>query len=193
MDATLAARLLTVALALPGPYYPPGHAPETASERAARVELIVTAASRAADDGEWPGTPADLAASVLTVSWYESRRWALEVHDGRKRGDHGSSICLAQIWSKDRTLAATTPEATRRCFERAVEILELHAHRCGIRNIDEERIARLFGAYGTGRTCHAMDWSRNRARTWARFAKAVASEDPANVTAVTSTKGHGVH
>jgi hypothetical protein len=191
MDVTVAARLLAVALALPGPYYAPGKDPETAGERAQRVQLIVDAASEVADGATWPGTSADLAASILTVSWYESRRWALEVHDGRKRGDHGSSICLAQIWSKDSTLAATTPEATRRCFERAAEILELHAQRCGIHGIDEWQIARLFGAYGTGRTCGAMPWSQNRARLWARFARAAVANEP-RVTAATDRTRTGV-
>ncbi len=174
---TFLARLLAAALLLPPPYYPPGHEPETAAERAARIEMIVTVAVQEANATEdWPGTPEDLAAALLTVTWHESRRWALEVHEGRVRGDGGASICLAQIWSRDRSLAGSSREATRRCFRKAADILVLHARRCGIVRMDEHGIARLLGAYGTGRTCHVMPWARKRARIWARLMRA--SETP---------------
>src|SRR5882672_8771652 len=155
------ARLLAAALVLPPPYYSPGHQPETATERAQRIEVIVSAAvaeSKAVQG--WPGREEDLAAAILSVTWFESRRWALEVHAGARRGDHGASVCLAQIWTYDRSLAGTSPEATRRCFRKAAEILAMHAARCGIRRIDEMQMARLLGAYGTGRTCHTMPWAR---------------------------------
>ena len=164
------ARLLAAALALPGPWYLPGHEPETADQRAQRVETIVTAAIAESHQVEgWPGTDDELAAAMLSVTWFESRRWALEVHDGARRGDHGSSVCLAQIWSHDRSLAGTSPEATRRCFRKAAQILGMHAARCGIRRVDEMQMARLLGAYGTGRTCHTMPWARKRARLWAKL------------------------
>src|ERR1041385_943115 len=86
---TLLARLLAIALALPPPYYLPGREPETQAERAARVERIVAAAiseSAAVGKDEWPGTTEDLAAALLAVTFFESRHWALEVHDGRGRG-----------------------------------------------------------------------------------------------------------
>ena len=41
---TFLARLLAAALALPPPYYLPGHEPETAAARSARIEVIVSAA-----------------------------------------------------------------------------------------------------------------------------------------------------
>ena len=178
---TLLVRLLAFALALPPPYYLPGHEPETQAERAARVERIVTAAvaeSIAVDKDEWPGTKEDLAAALLAVTFYESRHWALEVHDGRARGDRGESVCLAQIWTKDRSLAGTSSEATQRCLHRAVEILVLHSRRCGLRYMDQWQVARLFGAYGTGRTCAATDWSKKRASLWARIRRAASDAPP---------------
>src|SRR5689334_9855824 len=122
---TLLARLLAIALALPPPYYLPGREPETQAERAARIERIVAAAvseSASVDKADWSGTTEDLAAALLAVTFFESRHWALEVHDGRARGDRGASVCLAQIWTKDRSLAGTSSEATERCMHRAVEI-----------------------------------------------------------------------
>ncbi|HEX4334622.1 MAG TPA: hypothetical protein VH062_01840 [Polyangiaceae bacterium] len=174
---TFFARLLAAALLLPQPYYLPGHEPETASERAQRVEVIVSSAVAESREVEgWPGTPDDLAAAILSVTWFESRRWALEVHSGKRRGDHGASVCLAQIWTYDRTLAGTSPEATRRCFHKAAQILAMHANRCGIHRMDEPNMARLLGAYGTGRTCHTMPWARKRARLWARLMDAAAAD-----------------
>jgi hypothetical protein len=164
------ARLLAAALVLPPPYYLPGHDPETAAARAHRIEVIVSAAvSEAKAVESWPGTREELAAAILSVTWFESRRWSLEVHDGARRGDKGASVCLAQIWTYDRSLAGTSPEATRRCFRKAAEILAMHANRCGIRRIDEMLMARLLGAYGTGRTCHTMPWARKRAHLWAKL------------------------
>jgi hypothetical protein len=175
---SLLARLLTAALLLPQPYYPPGHEPETPQERASRIEVIVSAAVDASEATEdWPGTKEELAAALLSVTWYESRRCALEVHDGRARGDHGASKCLAQIWTEDRSIVGTSKEATLRCFERATEILVLHAKRCGIRRIDELQMARLFGAYGTGRTCHSLPWARMRARHWTNLLRAASAAD----------------
>jgi hypothetical protein len=174
---TFIARLLAAALLLPQPYYLPGHEPETAAERANRIEVIVSAAVDESQKVEgWPGSPEDLAAAILSVTWFESRRWALEVHDGARRGDHGASVCLAQIWTYDRSLAGTSPEATRRCFRKAAQILAMHANRCGIRHMNEPNMARLLGAYGTGRTCHTMPWARKRARLWARLMDAAASD-----------------
>jgi hypothetical protein len=172
---TLLVRLLAFALALPPPYYLPGREPETKAERAARIERIVAAAiaeSNAVDKDEWPGTTEDLAAALLAVTFYESRHWALEVHDGRARGDRGKSVCLAQIWTQDRSLAGTSSEATHRCMRRAVEIMVLHSRRCGFRYMDQWQAARLFGAYGTGRTCRATHWSKQRASLWARIRRA---------------------
>ncbi len=174
---TLLARLLAIALALPPPYYLPGREPETEAQRAARIERIVAAAvseSASVDRDEWPGTEEDLAAALLAVTFFESRHWALEVHDGRARGDRGKSVCLAQIWTADRSLVGTSQEATQRCMRRAAEILVLHARRCGIPYVDQWQMGRLLGAYGTGRTCQSSDWSRKRAGLWARFRRAAA-------------------
>jgi len=181
---TFLARLLAAALLLPPPYYSPGHEPETAPERAARIEIIVSSAISQAEATEgWPGTKEELATAILAVTWYESRRWALEVHEGRVRGDKGASICLAQIWSHDHALVGTSREATDRCFRRAADILVLHAKRCGLRRIDRWEMARLLGAYGTGRTCHSMPWARKRAGLWATLTKASASPSSEMLTA----------
>ena len=189
---TFFARLLAAALALPQPYYQPGHEPETAAQRAHRIEIIVSSAMSESQGAEgWPGTDEELAAAMLSITWFESRRWALEVHDGARRGDHGASVCLAQIWSRDRSLAGTSPEATRRCFHRAAQILAMHAARCGIRRVDEMQMARLLGAYGTGRTCHTMPWARKRARLWARFMTAAVDSVPTDMHALPAGKMTG--
>jgi hypothetical protein len=129
---------------------------------------------------------------MLSITWFESRRWALEVHDGARRGDHGASVCLAQIWSHDRSLAGTSPEATRRCFHKAAQILGMHAARCGIHRVDEMQMARLLGAYGTGRTCHTMPWARKRARLWAHFMTAATDSAPPEMPAVPPGKLTGL-
>lgn len=129
---------------------------------------------------QWPGTSEDLALALLAITWFESRHWALEVHDGRARGDHGASVCLAQVWSKDQTLAGTSMASTRRCMQKAAEILVLHAQRCRVRNIDEHQTARLFAAYGTGRTCHATRWADKRAGLWGHLKKKSAPSGTVN-------------
>lgn len=163
------AKLIAIALTLPPPYYPPGREPESHSVRSARIETIVTAAVDEAEwaSDRWPGSSEELALALVSVTWFESRRWAIEVHDGRARGDRGASICLAQVWSRDASLAGTSLGATRQCMRKAAEIFLLHADRCRVRSIDEHQIGRLFGAYGTGRTCHSTRWAGRRAAFWA--------------------------
>jgi hypothetical protein len=184
------ARLLAAALVLPPPYSLPGRDPETAAARASRIEVIVSAAVSEANAVEgWPGTREELAAAILSVTWFESRRWSLEVHDGARRGDKGASVCLAQIWTYDRSLAGTSPEATRRCFRKAAEILAMHANRCGIRRVDEMQMARLLGAYGTGRTCHTMPWARKRAHLWAKLMHEAAAPPSGLPATASSSRG----
>lgn len=162
--------LLAVALSLTQPWYLPSQAPETPAERTARITTIVTAAVDVDIAPEWPGTRGEMAAALLALTWYESRRWALEVHDGRVRGDHRHSVCLAQVWTRDETLVGTSYEATRRCMQRAAEILVLHAGRCRVRRLDFYGAAVLVTAYGRGRGCTPARWAEERVRLWQRFA-----------------------
>jgi len=60
--------------------------------------------------------------------------------------------------------------------------MSLHASRCGVRNVDEWQMARLLGAYGTGRTCHSMPWARKRAHLWAKLMKEATLEPGAPPT-----------
>ncbi len=188
---TFLARLLAVVLSLPPPYYTPGHEPESAQARAARIETIVTTAVQEAEEArdEWPGAPEELAIALVSVTWFESRRWAIEVHDGRWRGDRGASVCLAQVWSKDRSLVGTSMEATRQCLKRATEILLLHANRCHIRRIDQHQMSRLFTAYGTGKTCRSSRWARPRAAFWSALKRRAEQSTPDLRRAVLSPPG----
>lgn len=126
----LVARLVALALSLGQPYYPPGKAPETAAQREERVSAIIRAADAVEDPPEWPGTHDELVAALLAVSWYESGRWRLEVHDGRVRGDHRRSVCLAQVHGGGDDLVGTDFEATVRCFRRAAEIFASNSSVC---------------------------------------------------------------
>ena len=170
------AYLLALALALPLPWYAPGAEPETSAERTARIDLIVRAAVDATEQPPegWPGTPEDLAAAVLAKTWHESRRWALEVHDGTVRGDlHpvtgiGRSCGLGQTWGRCDHVG-TSFEQTRAHLADVAAILAYHAQRCRVRRLNERSVALLFGAYGTGRTCRPLVSSWPRARLWERL------------------------
>jgi hypothetical protein len=162
--------LLAAALALPLPWYPPGRSPETDDARRDRIALIVESAVAAADVGhpDWPGDDNSLAAAVLAKTWHESRRWAVEVHDGTVRGDRGRSCGLGQVWGGC-SAVGTSLAATRAHLHDVARILAHSARQCRVRRIDERTIARVFAMYGTGRTCVPGAWVIPRAHLWTRM------------------------
>lgn len=162
---SLQAALFAAAVALPGP-----HADrEPVAERRARVGNIAQAIASETDD-------APLAFATLTKWWWESGRFLRAVHAGELRGDGGKAACLGQLhqtlgWvSRSEWLASqgTDLAATRVCARITIRVLSMHSDRCRLtRPWSEYQVAQLFGAYGSGRTCHGrFRWAQNRARMW---------------------------
>lgn len=188
--------LLSVALALPPPWYAPGQAPETPAQRDQRIETIVEAsvlAAQPAPEG-WPGTRAELSSALLAISWWEGIRWRLDVHQGRKRGDHdprlgrGHSCGLAQLWDHCDHMG-TSLEATTEHFREAAEILARSAAQCRVRVVTEHTMRRAIGMYGSGKRCGG-GWARPYARLWERFrASTVRRPGPTAVALLEPTKG----
>lgn len=189
MSATTVAIWLTaIATRLPGPWYPPGEAPETPAKRTDRVALIAHAVADVTQPPEthvgaippasWDGwTHRDRALAVLVKIWNESARFSLDVHSGKRRGDSGASVCLAQIhrggWIDAelwRSLPGTSLEATTRCVRVAYAILGASLERCtSSRTASRWALARAYALYGTGKTCSPVGrpWAQQRATMWA--------------------------
>lgn len=170
---SIAAALYTAALTLPGPYYPPGRAPETCAERAERVAVIALAIEAETHDAdhwaeEW--SREDWAWAGFAKTWAESGRFRREVHDGRLRGDRGVSVCLGQIYGGGEALVGVDFDATRRCLREVFRHLQLHQQRCRVWKPTVTGIARVFSGYGTGHSCSASrSWAVRRAALWARL------------------------
>jgi hypothetical protein len=165
--------LFLAALRLPEPYYPPGACPETGAQRALRLSVIALAieAETADADGWHEGwSREDWAWMALVKTWWESGRFRLEVHDGRKRGDHGRSVCVGQIMNGGPDLVGTDYESTRRCYREVLRILHLHQMRCRVWAPTAGGVTRVFSGYGSGYAC-SSEWSssRQRAGMWARL------------------------
>lgn len=178
----LAEQLLTAALAMAPPYYPPGHEPELPQERDRRLAVIAVAIERAAETATerdwWPRQHrAELAWQLWAISYQESRHWALEVHDGRQRGDRhlGGSICLVQInrgnplargWAG---LAGTDLASTTRCLETGARSLGHALRHCAKvakwhSSTRWHSLASAHSVYATGSTCWL--WSGAGPRIW---------------------------
>lgn len=178
---TLAAKLLTVALALPAPWYPPERPPETGLERALRIQRLTEALVLEAKNPPacWRWSTADLAWAGLVITWWESGRWRVEVHDGTRRGDAGRSVCLAQIHDGGEELVGTDLASTRRCIRTAYEHLARHARRCLPKDAEPSpwHMAAVFTGFGTGHSCDpahdsphlGSNWALERARQWWRL------------------------
>lgn len=169
---SLAIALWTAALSLPEPYYPPGRAPETCAERAERVAVIALAIEAETHDADhwaedWERE--DWAWAAFAKTYDESRRFALEVHDGRARGDHRQSVCLGQIYGGGDELVGVSLEATRRCYREVLRHLQLHQRRCRVLVPTRAGLERVFSGYGTGFSCGPRAWANRRAALWARL------------------------
>lgn len=122
--------------------------PETEEQRSERLTMIaeVNAATAYGEKGKnaTPWRPKDDLALLTAIQRGESA-FEYRVHAGEKShigtADAGRARCLGQIhhvkawWSKDewRTLAGTSREATRRCAEAILRILQYHSNRCRLR------------------------------------------------------------
>lgn len=169
--------LLLLLFALPAPAYV-----EREEDTAARFGTIAAAVEGAvtAEHAGWPWSLDELATMVATVSWYESGRYAPEVHSGKRKGDGGRSHCLAGIMNVGGTWNTTAEwkrsvgfdlEPTTMCMQLSARFMSRHAARCFGRapgKLDSWKAAVLFWAYGTGKGCTRKPpkWAQQRAWTW---------------------------
>jgi len=168
------AAILALLLSFPMPWYRHHAPPETKEEYQARLEVIAEALDLELS-GLDPYLKLELAAGTSVKIQGESAL-KLEVHDGRKRGDWGKSICLGQqkqLWgmTKDEweSLAGTSLEATRRCIRGVVRLL--HAAildpACIKTTKGSERWARAFTRYAYGsRDCTPGRREISRSYSW---------------------------
>jgi hypothetical protein len=169
---TLAVSIFVAALSLPGPWYPPGRCPEADAQRAERLAVIalaLAAETHDADDWAEDWLRADWAWAAFVKTWHESRRFAVEVHDGRKRGELGE-VCLGQIMGGGDDLAGTDIESTRRCYREVLRLLQLHRQRCLVRVPSIAGVTQIFSGYGSGYSCSSSWlWAQQRAAMWGRL------------------------
>jgi hypothetical protein len=174
----LKAALLSVALSLPSPWYPPGKNPETNEQYRARVGVIAEAVALEADAAAgWKWGTRALAVATLTLMYHESR-FDLPVHSGDILGDHGRASCLGQIhvsglvpkqeWLE---LTGVDVDSTRRCARATMRLLVAQYRSCGLHKqpLSMEGMASMFAKYATGTSCRPSGSSRARALEWQRF------------------------
>lgn len=108
-------------------------------------------------DELWRWSDNDLAWVTLTKIYHESIWFSVDVHDGRKRGDGGKSVCLGQIMHGAEELVGTDLDSTRNCVRRVMAYLIMHQHGCLAKQAKPSSwsVARVYAGYGTGRTCNA--------------------------------------
>jgi hypothetical protein len=169
--------LLTIALTLPPPWYPPDKNPETAEEYRARLETIVEAIALESKVGQpLPEGENALAAATL-VLWHGESRFELAVHTnvGKTRWgqDYGRARCLGQLHASGlvpkeewETLAGSDLESTRRCAKATMRMLRAQYWVCRHRTGKGGRVARMYEAYATGRSCQPRQRSKTRAFRW---------------------------
>ncbi len=189
------------AVTMSPPWYAPGTEPETAEARASRirmiVDVIVSSSPKAVKEYDWWGSAEDLALATFTKTYYESGHWDIMIHNGKKRGDHGHSTCLGQIWGGGNKLVGTDRAHTEACIMAVMKHLTFHQHRClnSDTPINTWSIAQIFSGYGTGWSCKEgvwrtkknasggdligpdgtpvkEHWARERAFVWGRLRKA---------------------
>jgi hypothetical protein len=171
----LKAALLSAALSLPPPWYPPGENPETLEQYRARVDVIASAISTEANQAPgWGWGSRALAFAALTIMYNESG-FALSVHTGEKLGDRGRASCLGQVhmsgmvpkheWAR---LTGVDTESTRRCARATIRYLVAQHRGCKLhtRPLDLSNMARVFTAYATGGSCVPGKVGLIRAREW---------------------------
>lgn len=165
---TLGEQLNFTAKHLQGPWEHPKRRSETLKQRHVRIDVITKAIMlelplAIGGRGEiWFWDDKDLAWATFTKMWFESGRFSLAVHSGKKRGDRGKSVCLGQIMHGDEDLVGTDLASTRRCVATVMKFLIMHQHGC----LSEKAkpgpwaMAMIYAGYGTGRTCDANHWMK---------------------------------
>lgn len=169
-EMTLHEQLRHTAINMPGPWTHPkvNPADETPEERKERVTTIVDAIMLELPHAEglrgerWFWGDKELAWATYTKLWWESGRFSLKVHDGRKRGDRRKSVCLGQIMKGEESLVGTSLENTRNCVRRVMSFLVMHQVGClgPTAKPSIYSLARIYAGYGTGRTCDANHWMK---------------------------------
>jgi hypothetical protein len=162
-------------MAMPGP-----SEKEEPRDRAGRLATIAIAiVEETRDDIGWfPSWQHYHRASLVAVKTYhESGRWRLDVHNGKRRGDQGRSVCLGQIMSGHwidvdlhRSLPGTDMASTRRCIKVTTAYLSRARRMCssGL-NPSMNAAARAYALYGTGYRCEPLPSSLMRARHFVQF------------------------
>ncbi len=173
---TLAEAILLVLLRLPGPWEPEATA-EPPAERRARLETIASSIGVVAEETTpgWRWGARAKAAALVAVTYPESQRYLLEVHDGSLRGDHRKAACLGQVhqsllvsraeWAAS---MGTSSEATTVCLRLVARVLGAAARCVGAgRELDQLQFARIASAYGTGKGCDPrLSFARDRGWHW---------------------------
>lgn len=171
--------LLTIALAFPAPWHPPGTNPETPEQYRERLETIAEAIAIESRLGKpLPEGDHALAAATL-VLWQAESSFSLAVHTnvGKTRWgqDYGRARCLGQLHASGlvpkaewETLAGADLAATRRCAAATMRMLRAQYWVCKSRRGNGGRVARMYEAYATGRTCEPRQRSNTRAYRWKR-------------------------
>lgn len=172
-EASLSDRIAKVANELPGPWYLPGKSPETPDQRSSRLnmisDVIAVEAPKITGTKGWWWTPDDLAWAAFIMTYHESSKFHLKVHDGRLRGDKGRSVCLGQIMLGSKDLVGTDRASTERCIDKTMEFLVMHQHRCLHPKMKPGAwsVSMIYAGYGTGHSCSAtIGWAQSRAWSW---------------------------
>lgn len=145
---------------------------ETASERRVRMDVVVQAATSAAENTDWPGEKDELVTALIALARAESE-FAMHIHAGKCRPDEcdgGKAASLWQIhdgpWLPEgiwNQMQGTDLESTTLAATWAAHFLAKGRNQCG-------NLRGAYSLYATGKTCH---WAPGIKR--ARYAKHILS------------------
>lgn len=154
---TLAAALLALSLGMPRGWYGTSEVP---GDRMARLAVIAESIAVVAAEFQLSERYPDrfeLAAALLVVTHQESGGWDRRVHTGAKKGDAGTSTCIAQVNKKNSahrggwaSLAGLSRAATKRCIEAAARTLAYTRGFCQGRKYRGTLLRCTLAVYGTG-------------------------------------------
>lgn len=149
-------------------HIPASHDPSSELERLGTIAYAITVESNLS---KGPMRPRVIAAHTLAL-WYAESRLSRKVHNGeptRWGSDRGKAKCMGQLHSTGllapgewETLAGTDLESTRNCARATMRVLQRFARWCRYDG-SAESVARMYGAYGTGRGCIATAQGKRRA------------------------------
>lgn len=167
-DHQLYDELTSAAVHMQGPWVNPRKRHESKTHRQERIKIITKAIvlelpnAKGLRGEEWFWKRDVLAWATFTKMWWESGRFSLAVHSGRKRGDHGKSVCLGQIMHGGESLVGTDLKHTRNCVRRVMAFLIMHQNGCLSHSakVTAYTMAMIYAAYGTGRTCNPNHWMK---------------------------------